>query len=85
MSREEDAIEPFQVKFSTVPGTKAIEFRKHFPTYLEGLIVASPQNFVSVPDYAYHAEKLYNFEPRKDDVWIMTFPKSGKYLLILND
>jgi len=75
--REEDAIEPFQVKFSTVPGTRSIEFQKHFPTYLEGLTTSSPHNFVSVPDYAYNAEKLYNFEPRKEDVWIMTFPKSG--------
>ena len=77
--REEDAIEAFREKFSVVPGTKSKEFQKHFPTYLEGLSISSPHNFVSVPDYVAHAENLYNFEPRKDDVWIMTFPKSGNY------
>merc|ERR1712071_348807 len=68
---------PVFPKFSNIPETLSPTFQKHFPTYVGGLFVSTPHNFVSTPAYANAAEKLYHFEPKKDDVWIMTFPKSG--------
>ena len=69
---------PVFPKFSNIPETLSPTFQKHFPTYVGGLFVSTPHNFVSTPAYANAAEKLYHFEPKKDDVWIMTFPKSGE-------
>lgn len=78
-SSVEDAVQekPLFPKFSNIPETLSLIFQKHFPTYIGGLFMSKPHNFVSTPTFARNAEKLMHFEPRTDDVWIMTFPKSG--------
>lgn len=43
-----------------------------------GLISAGPQNMLLPRGYQSVAEGIYNFEPREDDVWIATFPRSGQ-------
>lgn len=30
--------------------------------------------------YGENAEKVYQFAPRADDVWLVTFPKCGNYI-----
>lgn len=36
-----------------------------------------PGGFVLTPHYGENAEELYNFHVRPDDIWILSFPKSG--------
>jgi hypothetical protein len=31
------------------------------------------------PTYGENAEKIYRMKPRTDDVWLLTFPKCGKF------
>ena len=66
------------VKFEVMPKTLANPFREHFTYYTEGLVRGVPGGFVLTPEYAKHAEQLRNFQPRSDDVWIVTYPKCGK-------
>ena len=39
----------------------------------------SPHGYVTSPEFAKQAEEIYNFEPRSDDVYVLTFPKCGKW------
>jgi len=70
----------FPYTFSTVPGTTQSPFKEHFPAYTDGLVQSNPGNFVYHPLYGANAKKFYDFPIRKDDVWIRTFPRSGKDL-----
>ena len=79
--RDED-IKPaeFKVKFHPIPKTNLKSFKQLFPAYEEGLMRSEPGGFVMLPHYCENAEKIFRIQPRKDDVWLITFPKCGKYL-----
>jgi hypothetical protein len=48
---------------------------------IEGLVKTLPHGYVTTPEYTKQAEEIYNFEPRPDDVFVLTFPKCGKNIL----
>ena len=66
------------VKFTVIPETLQSPFKDHFPAYYKGLVRGEPGGFVIHPKYLSNAEKVYNMKVRSDDVWIRTFPRSGK-------
>ncbi len=76
-SNEKVIGEAGNVKFEVIPKTLTSPFTEHFPNYTEGLAKGSPGGFVLSPEYARHAEECLQFQPRSDDVWIVTFPKCG--------
>ena len=43
-----------------------------------GLSLVQPYNQVFPTGYLKHHERIQNFDCFEDDVWICTFPKSGK-------
>jgi len=65
------------IEFEVLPGSLDAPFTDHFPRYGEGLIRTIPGGYVYHPEYSRHAEKYYALQPKKDDVWIRTFPRSG--------
>lgn len=67
------------VKFNVIPKTRLKEFIQQFNGYTTGLVRSDPGNFVMTPLYGKHAERLYRMQPRSDDIWLLTFPKCGKY------
>ena len=67
------------VKFNLIPKTRLKKFTQHFAGYKNGLMISEPGKLVVTPLYGQNAEKIYRLEPRKDDVWLITFPKCGKF------
>lgn len=79
MSRFED--EEFKqlqlkVKFNIIPKTRLKRFEEHFKGY-RGLVRSEPGNIVLNPLFGQNVEKIYRIEPRKDDIWLLTYPKCG--------
>ena len=68
------------VKFHIIPKSLSTPFSQHFPGYKTGLVCGEPGKFVMTPSYGSNAEILYRMQPRNDNVWILTFPKCGKYM-----
>ncbi|KAI9564852.1 hypothetical protein GHT06_008593 [Daphnia sinensis] len=65
------------VEFKSIPESLEEPFLKEFPEYVEGIVRGDPGGFVLTPHYGEHAEELYNFHVRPDDIWVLSFPKSG--------
>nr|CAH0100697.1 unnamed protein product [Daphnia galeata] len=65
------------VEFKSMPESLEESFLKDFPSYDEGLVRGEPGGFVLTPHYGENAEELYNFHIRPDDIWVLSFPKSG--------
>jgi Sulfotransferase domain len=76
--------EKLPVKFELVPETLESPFRDDFPGYTDGMVRGEPGRFFLAPPFGEHAEDIYNFPLKSDDVWIVTFPKCGKLTLKLN-
>ena len=74
MSEAEDVL---RVKFDIIEDTLQSPFRDIFLGYGNGLVHGQPGGCVMSFEYAEHAEKIYKFKPRSDDVWVVTFPKCG--------
>lgn len=76
---------PLNVKFIPIAETisKDGQFRQDFPSYTDGLVEASPGGYITTTQvFAENAENIYNLKPRPDDVFVLTFPKSGNMKLI---
>ncbi|KAK9503872.1 hypothetical protein O3M35_010338 [Rhynocoris fuscipes] len=65
---------PYEVK--PVVGERK-EHLKSFLGQKEGFVEVGPKKWMLPFEYSNHAENYYNFEIRNDDIWIMTFPRSG--------
>ena len=67
----------FDIKFVTIPESIEDSFKQLFVPYEEGLMRSEPGGFVQVPHFCENAKKIFRIQPRKDDVWLITFPKTG--------
>ncbi|XP_046451193.1 luciferin sulfotransferase-like isoform X2 [Daphnia pulex] len=67
-----------RVKFNLITQSKlAGPFTDHFPHYAGGVARSEPGGFVISQEFGHHAHEFFYFQPRKDDVWMLTFPKCG--------
>ncbi len=70
----------FKFKFVPIQNTQSEPFLKVFTGYYpDGLVKSVPGGFVTIPRVALNADKFPRIEPRKDDIWLLTFPKTGNY------
>ena len=68
----------FEYEFQLLPETLTSPFTDLFLGYGdEGLVKCHPGGTVMTAAYKEGAEGVFNFKPRKEDTWIVTFPKCG--------
>ena len=68
----------YDVEFDLIPETIRSPFTDLFLGYSgDGLVKSSHGGFVMPAAYTEGAEKVYRFQPRMDDIFLVTFPKSG--------
>ena len=68
------------VVFDVVAESLEKAFQDHFTGHNEGVVRATPGGFVLSPQYAAKAEAIYNLPLRADDVWLVSFPKTGEQI-----
>ncbi|KAK4006023.1 hypothetical protein OUZ56_011150 [Daphnia magna] len=66
-----------RIKFDVIAQSKLGPFSDHFPHYAGGVVRSDPGGFVMSQEFGRNAHEFFYFQPRKDDVWILTFPKCG--------
>ena len=71
--------EELQIKFLPVAESLTDTFLDRFPAYKTGIVRGEPGGFVISPEYGPNATDVWKFLPREDDVWVLSFPKSGWY------
>lgn len=72
-----------RIKFDVIAQSKLGPFSDHFPHYAGGVVRSDPGGFVMSQEFGRNAHEFFYFQPRKDDVWILTFPKCGNSLILI--
>ena len=74
----EELTERTTVSFIPVEKSLNGNFSRDFANYgKHGLLRTDPGGFLQTEEFSRHAEKISRFQLRKDDIWIVTFPKCG--------
>lgn len=74
-------IVPFNVRFKIIPDTLEKQFQDLFPSFRNGLVRGEPGGFVRRASFTEEmAKEIWEMQTREDDVWLITYPKSGTCL-----
>lgn len=67
-------------KFELVSGAQGERLGKETGhMYVEGFVRSHPDAFFMPTQFESVAKSIYDFEVREDDIWVITFPKCGKF------
>uniref|UniRef100_A0A224XU45 Putative sulfotransferase n=1 Tax=Panstrongylus lignarius TaxID=156445 RepID=A0A224XU45_9HEMI len=67
----------FPYKITNIDGNVGEELIELFKGEQAGFVQVGPKKWTLPAKYAKHAEKYYTFDLQPDDLWIMTYPRSG--------
>ncbi|CAK1547425.1 unnamed protein product [Leptosia nina] len=66
---------PFEIKNVTEEEDKIV--KKYYKDYIRPFVRVGPKGFFWMAGYGDKAEDIYNLEVRPDDIWIVSFSRSG--------
>ncbi|KAI5652111.1 sulfotransferase domain-containing protein [Phthorimaea operculella] len=66
---------PFEIKEVTSEEDAII--RKYYKAYSKPFVRVGPHGYLMTPGFKDHAADIYNLEVRADDIWVVTFSRSG--------
>lgn len=75
---------PFPYEIKPLSPELNKELTSKFKGERTGFVEVGPKKWIMPAAYAKHAEKYYNFPVRNDDVWIVTYPRTGNLLTKLH-
>ncbi|XP_073972160.1 luciferin sulfotransferase-like [Rhodnius prolixus] len=71
----------FPYEITKIEGKEGEELLELFTGEKAGFVQVGPKKWTLPTKYAVHAENIYSFEVKEDDLWIVTFPRSGTTLM----
>ncbi|XP_045448755.1 sulfotransferase 1E1-like [Melitaea cinxia] len=66
---------PFDIQNVTAEEDKLI--KKCMIGYTKPFVKCGKKGYIMPGSFRKHAERIYNFQVRPDDIWVITFPRSG--------
>jgi len=74
---------PYPFSWKKVSDEEQDEYKSVYPppiSFYHSMIESSPMNVQMPSSFEPLVERIWNFVPRKDDIWIVAYPKSGQTL-----
>jgi hypothetical protein len=69
-----------ELQYEVLRGPLVDKFKTANQTFYDhGIIKIWPPGCAMFAGFRHHAEKIRQFTVREDDVWIITYPKSGEW------
>lgn len=66
------------LKIQVYNDEKMVEMMKYYPHFSHSRIAIGEKKWCLTYKFQNFGEEIYNFEPRSDDTWVVTYPRSGK-------